>query len=313
MTLRLTASIDLPPHSSGGFDHGDVHLLTGRVFVAHTASGTVEIIDGEAARHVATVPGCPEASGVLCAEGEGLVFAASRGAGRLLVLDAASGHVRGEVAVGPRPNGLAWDPARRCVLVADVQDLRARLVDPFELRVLTEALLPGRPRWCVYDRTAGRFLVNVREPACLVSLDGDTCDEHARWPISAAGPHGLDLDLPRGRAFVACDGGVVAVLDLATGREVATVDIAGEPDVIWHDAASGRLYVAIGRPGVIDVLDTTAMVRVAQLITEEGAHTTAFDRRRRRLYVFLPRSCRAAVYEEIEAASSGGREPPGAQ
>src|SRR5262252_2029047 len=94
MALRLTTSIDLPPHSSGGFDHGDVHLSTGRVFVAHTAAGTVEIIDGAKARHVATVPGCPEASGVLCAEEAGLVFAAARGAGRLLVLDPATGDVR---------------------------------------------------------------------------------------------------------------------------------------------------------------------------------------------------------------------------
>ena len=307
MTLRLATSIDLPPHSSGGFDHGDVHLSTGRVFVAHTAAGTVEIVDGEAARHVATVPGCPEASGVLCAEEDGLVFAAARGAGTLLVLHAASGGVLGEVAVGSKPNGLAWDPGRRRVLVTDVQDLRARSVDPFGYRVLAEVPLPGRPRWCAYEPTRDRFLVNIREPACVVLLDAETCGERGRWPISAAGPHGLDLDVPRGRVFVACDSGVLTVLDLATGGERAAVEIAGEPDVVWYNAASHHLYVAVGRPGVIDVIDTNTMTRVAQIKTEEGAHTTAFDRLRQRLYVFLPRSCRAAVYEEIGAETPGAR------
>jgi DNA-binding beta-propeller fold protein YncE len=134
----------------------------------------------------------------------------------------------------------------------------------------------------------------------VVALDAETCSDQGRWPISGAGPHGLDADVRRGLAFVACDEGVVTVLDLATGRERATVEIAGEPDVIWHNAANQRLYVAIGRPGVIDVIDTNAMTRVAQVITEEGAHTTAFDRARERLYVFLPRGCRAAVYEEFE-------------
>jgi hypothetical protein len=36
-----------------------------------------------------------------------------------------------------------------------------------------------------------------------------------------------------------------------------------------------------------------------QIATEAGAHTTAHDARRQRLYVFLP-SCRVAVYEERE-------------
>jgi hypothetical protein len=35
------------------------------------------------------------------------------------------------------------------------------------------------------------------------------------------------------------------------------------------------------------------------LPTEQGAHTTAFDAQRQRLYAFLP-SCRVVVYEESE-------------
>ncbi len=45
MALTLRGFVDLPPHAKGGFDHGDVHLESGRVFVAHTDNGTVEIID----------------------------------------------------------------------------------------------------------------------------------------------------------------------------------------------------------------------------------------------------------------------------
>jgi hypothetical protein len=33
--------------------------------------------------------------------------------------------------------------------------------------------------------------------------------------------------------------------------------------------------------------------------TEEGAHTLTFDESRQRLYVFLPRSGRAAIYAEV--------------
>ncbi len=298
MPLKLRGSVGVPPHAATRFDHGDVYVPTGRIFVAHTARGTVEVIDGEAAEHVATIQGCPGASGVLCAQEEGVVFAAARGAGKILVIDADSGEVRNETRVGPRPNGLAWDSRRKRVLVADVEDLKARLVDYPQGRVVTDVLLPGRPRWCVYDRIGDRFLVNIREPACIAVLAAECLEERERWPISAFGPHGLELDPENGRVFVACDAGVVCMLDLATGRELGTVKIAGEPDVIWHNSQRARLYVAIGRPGVIDVIDTGGLTRVEQITTEEGAHATAFDRTRRRLYVFLPKSCCATVYEE---------------
>jgi len=129
-------------------------------------------------------------------------------------------------------------------------------------------------------------------------LAADTAALQARWSVSSAGPHGLDLDPEHGRAFVACDGGKVLAVDLETGRELAGVAIAGEPDAIWYNAARSSLYVAIGQPGVISVVDTREMALAHELPTEGGAHTTAFDRIRQLLYVFLPRSCHAAVYEE---------------
>jgi len=295
----LIGSIGLPPHPSGGFDHGDVHLATGRVFVAHTAVGTIEVIDGGRGVHTGTIPGCPEASGVLCAQEEQVVFAAARGAGKVLVIDASSGGVMGEVAVGPKPNGLAWDPRRKRLLVADVHDFHARLVDPAAGSVVMDTELPGRPRWCVYDRSAERFLVNIREPACVAVLAAETAAVEARWPVPAAGPHGLDLDVDRRRVLVACDEGRVVALDMGTGRELAGVAIAGEPDAIWHNPDGSRLYVAIGHPGVVDVVDTGEMALAQECPTEAGAHTTAFDRARQRLYVFLPQSGRAAVYQEV--------------
>lgn len=298
MALLLRRSIDLPPHPSGGFDHGDVHLDTGRVFVAHTALGTVDIIDAERGALDGTIPGCPDASGVLCAQDEQLVFAAARGAGKVLVIEVTSGDLVEEVVVGPKPNGLAWDPRRKRLLVADVQDFRARLVDPHAGSVVTDTELPGRPRWCVYDASADRFLVNIREPACVAVLAADTATVQARWPMSSAGPHGLDLDPEHGRAFVACDGGKVLAVDLKTGRELASVAIPGEPDAIWYNADRTHLYVAIGQPGLVDVIDTQDMGLAQELATETGAHTTAFDRTRQLLYVFFPGSCRAAVYEE---------------
>ncbi len=298
-TLLLCQYIDLPAHPEGDFDHGDVYLANGHVFIANTAAGTLEVIDGERLCHLEAIPGCPEASGVLCAQEEGMVFAAARGAGKLLVIDAVFTTVLREVAVGSRPNGLAWDSRRKHLLVADVHDNTARLVDPQAGLVRATVELPGRPRWAVYHQAGDRFLVNIREPAVVAVLEAESFSLVGQLPVSGAGPHGLDLGQDGHQAFVACDGGSMVTLDSSTGSELAQVSIAGAPDAIWHNHRLGRLYVAIEDPGLIDVVNTATMTVEEQIQTEPGAHTTAFDALRQRLYVFLP-SCRVAVYEESE-------------
>src|SRR5260370_39052411 len=103
--VTLSRSIPLPPHPEGDFDHGDVYLQSGRVFVANTAAGPVEVIDGEHLRHLTTIPGCPEASGVLCAQDDRLIFAAARVSGNPLVMQPSANPALRTVAIGSLPYG----------------------------------------------------------------------------------------------------------------------------------------------------------------------------------------------------------------
>jgi hypothetical protein len=159
---------------------------------------------------------------------------------------------------------MAWDKRRKHLLVADVQDNTARLVDPLAGEVMAAVELPGRPRWAVYHQARDRFLVNIREPACVAVLSADPFMLVERFPVLSPGPHGLDLG--------------------QDGRLCVAIAHLG----ILHEA-----------PGVINVVNTQSMTVEEQITTEAGAHTTAYDARRQRLYVFLP-SCRVAVYEERE-------------
>lgn len=73
---------------------------------------------------------------MVCAGSERVVFAASRGTGRVLSIDPDRLQILGETKVGPKPNGLAWDGNRRQLLVADVdpsdQAVRAIRVSSME-------------------------------------------------------------------------------------------------------------------------------------------------------------------------------------
>lgn len=298
MTLRFQGAIDVPPGQPGGFDHADVHEPSGRVFVAHTAFGEVSILDGAQRQHVGNAPGCPEASGVLCTADASWIFAAARGAGRILVLEAPSGEVVRTLAVGAQPNGLAWDENRRHLLVADVADAHGHLVDPESGHILASVALPGRPRWAAHDPRGDRFLVNIADPPQVAVLAAHRGDLIGSMPIRHVGPHGMALDQDDGQIFVACDSGDLVVLDRATGAEITSISIAGAPDVLWFNPPRHFLYVAIGDPGLIQVIDTKTMTHVEEIRTEKGAHTLTFDVSRQLLYVFLPQSSRAAVFAE---------------
>jgi DNA-binding beta-propeller fold protein YncE len=301
MALELRGEVQLPAHQrAGGFDHGDVHFGSGRVYVAHTANGTVEVIDGERLEHLATIGDCAEASGVLCPMGIDLVFAAAREASHVLVILDPTGQALSKISVSGRPNGLASDSARQQLLVADVGGNTVELVAPTTERVVAVGHLPGRPRWAVYDEHSDRFLVNIREPAMVAVISPETAEVANVWNISSAGPHGIDLDPRQRLAFVACDGAEVVCLDSSNGKELATVAISGEPDAIWFNPLKSMLYVGIGDPGLVEVIDTQRMALTDSVSTELGAKTSAFDAARQRLYVFLPVACRAALYEESE-------------
>jgi DNA-binding beta-propeller fold protein YncE len=79
---------------------------------------------------------------------------------------------------------------------------------------------------------------------------------------------------------------------------LGSVALPGEPDVIMHDPALARLYVAIGSPGVISVIDDRRMETVEVVETEPGAHTIGWNPDTRTLYAFFPGSAAAAVFVE---------------
>jgi DNA-binding beta-propeller fold protein YncE len=163
---------------------------------------------------------------------------------------------------------------------------------------IAEVRVPGRTRWTVYDPARETFFVNIASPARIIAIDArDPTKISKEYEVPAAGPHGLDLDPATGRLLCACDAGVLIAIDAASGRVLGDVALSGAPDVIFLHPQPQRLYVAIGDPGVIDVIDIGTMRCVDAVPTEAGAHTLALDRKRSKVYSFFPQSHRAAVFD----------------
>src|SRR5882672_385501 len=105
MSLKMIGTIEIPGSAGSSFDHGAFDPKTRRVFVAHTGRDCLEVIDHDTSRHIATLPGFPEAAGVVAHGGNVLVT--NRGAASLTWLDAATLQTRFVSPTAPRPNGVA--------------------------------------------------------------------------------------------------------------------------------------------------------------------------------------------------------------
>ncbi len=306
--MKKITCIDLPQHrGAGGFDHADIHSPSNRLYVAHTGNDAIDVIDCVNDRYLESVPRLKAVAGALVSEARGLVFTSNRGENTVSVFAPGAEQDAFKIAVGVKPNGLAFDPFRGTLIAANVGDPSianshtVTVVDIARRQRIAEIKAPGRTRWAIYDAVREIFFVNIASPALIIAIDArDPTRISKAYEVPAAGPHGLGLDSATGRLLCACDAGVLFALDADSGRVLGDVALSGAPDVVFLNSQSNRLYVAIGDPGVIDVIDIVTMTRDQVVPTEVGAHTIAFDPKRNKVYAFLPESHRAAVF--VDAA-----------
>ena len=276
------------------FDHGAFDAKTRRVFVAHTGHDSVDVIDHDGHKHVATLPGFPEAAGVVA--DAGIVLVTNRGSAGLAVVDAATMKTEQVFKVGHRPNGVALVAARKLAIAACIGDDAHRPM----LEVLSldggprfSIDLPGRPRWCVTDAAGERVFLAIQNPSMVLVARLPDLRDVQHWKVPVGGAHGLDIDHRRGRLYAACDDAALVELDSGSGEVTNQWPIAGAPDVTFVNPATGLVHVAIGKPGLVQSIDPRSG-GTRRLDTAPGAHTTALvppDR----LYVFSPSDGAALV------------------
>src|SRR6266487_3058359 len=100
------------------------------------------------------------------------------GDARVSVFRCSEETLLGRIEVGPHPNGLAYDRSRRRLYSFNLgepvgENCTASVVDIDSLEVVEELLLPGRPRWALYEEERDRIYANIRDPAENAVIDCD--------------------------------------------------------------------------------------------------------------------------------------------
>ena len=150
------------------------------------------------------------------------------------------------------------------------------------------------------------MFVNVPGARQVAVVDREKREVVATWPLGAVkGNFPIALDEERHRVYVGCRTPArLLAYDTEAGKLVADLDVSGDVDDVFVDAAADRLYLVCGE-GYVDVVQRgkgDAIERVGRVATRPGARTGLFVPATRTLYVAVPKTGdRAAEVRAYEA------------
>jgi DNA-binding beta-propeller fold protein YncE len=212
------------------------------------------------------------------------VYAAHTGSRALLVVDAETGRVIGQVKVGPL-HGVAVDPATGHVFTGDGEANTVSEIDPEKLTVLRSADVPGKVDAIAYDAGNGRIYADEDDGTHVFVIDAKTMKSVGSVDLPGHKPEYLAIDPTTHEIYQnISDLGQYVVIDpqtLKVGKVVPTPDVKRNHP-LQYDAAYGHVIVG-GQNGVLAVYDkngtlvgkTAIQDRVDQCSLDQTTHRIA--------------------------------------
>jgi len=237
-------------------------------------------------REIVKTIAAPGVHGVIAVPQLGRVFASATSAREVMTLDAHTGAVLARAPAGDYPDGLAYDPADRRVVVSDESGGVETVLNAAGHRIATISL-GGEAGNVQYDNVTRRIFVDVQSQNEIAVIDPHTNRVVRRIHVADCdNDHSLLIDSPRRLAFITCDGDAhLLTLSLRTMRVTGVFKVGDSPDVLAFDSALRRLYVS-AESGVVGVFAETARsVRPLGLgFLASEAHSVAVDPRTHLVY-----------------------------
>lgn len=285
---RLESATVLPSESPG-WDYVTLDAAHSRLFIGRRGDG-VAVFDTHANTLLRTLDNS--------AEGNAIVLAApfKRGYtvnedGTSTVFDLDTLKTIERLKLGDAADSGVFEPvtAQVVVTMSDSQEIRfvdAKSGKPGATLKMTSKKFDG-----LAADGAGNVFIAQRDRGSVAKIDARTRTLAAEWPIAGCEqPTGLAYDAGNRRVFVGCRGAkpVLAVLDAAAGKVVATHEIGRGNDGVVYDAGTRRVYTANGVDAnvvIFDQVDADTYRLAEATTTRPYARTMALDPATRKLYL----------------------------
>ena len=310
------AAIAMPGGAVGiGFDDlGFSHTLgllvpagrTGKLDLVDPATGTVVSIAGFSTKK--GFEGGHDDGITSVAEGAGLLFVTDRTSLRLSIVDPGKKSIVGQFALRASPDYVRWLEATQELWVTEPDSEQVEIFQfeagpPPHVRSVGRIAVPEGPESLVLDAKRRRAYTHF-DSGKTAAIDLRTRTIVATWSSGCKEPTGVALDSERGFLFVACEEGGVRVLDVATGKNLGSIDLGGGIDIISYSPDLGHLYVPSSETATLAAVGVSAQGDLSLLGTVPGTKDSHCVAAGGKVYFADPEHGRLLVFADPYPASS---------
>jgi DNA-binding beta-propeller fold protein YncE len=276
---------------AGGLDHLAVDAKRGRLFVANTVNGTLDIVDLKAGKLIKQVPGQGGIRGIDYSPDVDRVFVGNGAGGVCNTFDGETYELIKSVALGDDADNVRYNPRTQRIYVVHA-DRELSVIDAKDYTLRSPIALPTGLGAFKLEAGRPRMYVNAKVGQ-VIAIDTDKDEVIGRFPVAPAGVNAaVAIDEPNHRLFVGCrKNPSLVVMDSDTGKIVASLPIPGDVDDLSFDARRGRVYASCGEGAiaVIRQLDRDRYESIATIATTGRARTSIFNAETGQLYLAVPR------------------------
>jgi len=295
----------------GGWDYVYVDSDARRVYVSR---GThTMVIDADTYAVVGDIPETQGVHGIAIASDLGRGFTSNGGSNDVTIFDLKTLKAIGNVKTDINPDAILYEPVTKRVFTFNggrrniAGGKNSTAINAADGTVLGNIDLRGKPEFAAADGK-GSVYVNNEDSSELHHIDAATLKELHHWPLAPCkSPSGLAMDVKNRRTFSVCDEKVMAVMNVDTGKVVATPTICEGPDAAGFDPSSGYVFASCG-DGNLTVIheDSPDKYTVVENVpTKKSARTMGLDLKTHN--IFLP----AADFDAPAAGERRGKMKPG--
>lgn len=282
--FKTTGSIHIG--GNGGWDYLVADSENRRLYVSH--GNEVVVIDLDSQKVLTKITGLAGVHGIFPANDLGKGFITNGRTNQVVVFDLKTNEIKNKVPAGTNPDGAVYDPASKRLFVFNGRSSNATVIDGEKETVVATIPLDGKPEFPVADGR-GHVYANIEDKSTIVKIDSKGAKQTAEWSLAPCeSPSGLAMDKVGNRLFAVCDGKLMAVVDAATGKVVATPPIGEGPDAAGFDPALKLAFSSNGESGTLTVIHEDSKNKfsvVENVETVKGARTMALDEKTHTIYL----------------------------
>lgn len=268
----------------GGWDYLTVDTAGNRLFVSRGSHAMVIDLAGDSV--VGDIPNTPGIHGVALAPELNRGFTSNGRDSSVTIFDYRTLAPITVVKIPARnPDAILYDAATKRVFTFNGGTGNATAIDATNSTVIGNVDLGGKPEAAVSD--GGKIYANVEDKSEIAVFDPKTLTVLARWPLAPCEePTGLAIDRVHRRLFAGCGNKTMAIVDMRTGKVIASPAVGAGVDGAGFDA-SGQFAFTSNGEGSLTVVHEDAPDKytvVETVPTKRGARTIAVDPRNHHVF-----------------------------